>query len=93
MKSFRTKDVNGIIIWKTEDEKLHKEDGPAIIYPDGDKWWYINGKIHREDGPAIEGVDGSKEWWVDGKFYGEGKLSLIQMMNYLKVVKEYNKII
>lgn len=46
--------------------KLHREDGPAIEYPDGGKEWWVNGKLHREDGPAIEWSDGHKEWWVNG---------------------------
>jgi len=28
---------------------LHREDGPAIEYPEGDKRWYLNGKLHREN--------------------------------------------
>ena len=24
--------------------KLHREDGPAIEYANGDKYWYINGE-------------------------------------------------
>jgi hypothetical protein len=36
------------------NEKLHREDGPAIEERNGDKYWYINGRIHRKDGPAIE---------------------------------------
>jgi len=28
---------------KDGDEKLHREDGPAIImYPSGKKYWYLN---------------------------------------------------
>jgi hypothetical protein len=46
---------------------LHREDGPAIEYADGSKWWYVDGKRHRGDGPACEYADGSKEWYVDGK--------------------------
>ena len=26
-----------------ENNQLHREDGPAIEYADGDKYWYING--------------------------------------------------
>ena len=48
-------------------EILHREDGPAIEYADGDKEWWINGKLHREDGPAIEDADGYKAWWINGK--------------------------
>ena len=33
--------------------KLHREDGPAIIWSSGRKDWYKDGKYHREDGPAV----------------------------------------
>ena len=47
--------------------ELHREDGPAVEYGNGDKVWYINDKRHREDGPAIEYVDGHKRWFYQGK--------------------------
>ena len=46
---------------------LHRTDGPAIEYANGDKYWFIDGRQHRTDGPAAEYADGSKYWWVDGK--------------------------
>jgi hypothetical protein len=46
---------------------LHREDGPAIIRPDGSEWWYLNGKLHREDGPTIIHPDGTEYWWANGK--------------------------
>ena len=49
------------------DNKLHRTDGPACEYADGDKHWYQNNKLHRTDGPAMERADGSKIWYVDGK--------------------------
>ena len=48
-------------------KQLHRENGPACEYTDGDREWYVDGKPHRVDGPAIENADGSKHWWVDGK--------------------------
>jgi hypothetical protein len=51
---------------------LHREDGPAIEFAHGSKFWYRDGKIHREDGPAIERSDGSKDWYRDGKHHREG---------------------
>ena len=51
--------------------KLHREDGPAIEWNDGDKKWYKEGKFHREDGPAIECADGSEEWYLEGKLHRE----------------------
>ena len=52
--------------WHLND-KLHREDGPAVEYADGNKFWYLNGKRHREDGPAIERHNGTKEWYLNGK--------------------------
>ena len=49
------------------NDRLHREDGPAVDCADGEKGWWLNGKLHREDGPAVECLDGSKEWWINGK--------------------------
>ena len=46
---------------------LHRIDGPAIEYADGDKSWWVDGKMHQLDGPAVEYANGYKAWWVDGK--------------------------
>jgi hypothetical protein len=51
----------------TRNGLLHREDGPAIIDNNGDKFWMINDKPHRLDGPAAEFADGGQEWFVDGK--------------------------
>ena len=51
--------------------KLHREDGPAIEYPNGTKAWYLNGKHHREDGPAAEHPDGYKSWYLNDKRHRE----------------------
>ena len=44
--------------------KLHREDGPAIIEGNGDKFWMQNHMLHRLDGPASEFADGGKEWFI-----------------------------
>ena len=49
----------------------HREDGPAIEWPNEDKDWFLNGQRHREDGPAIEFSNGSKHWYLNGKFHRE----------------------
>jgi hypothetical protein len=46
---------------------LHRENGPAIEYDNGDKVWYLNGQLHRENGPAVEFASGHKEWWINYK--------------------------
>ena len=55
--------------WYNLEGNYHRENGPAIEYADGDKYWYMNGKLHREDGPAIEYANGSKYWHMNGKLH------------------------
>ena len=52
------------------DDKIHNDDGPAVIWSDGTKFWYKHGKPHREDGPAVESGSGAKEWWYKNKLIG-----------------------
>ena len=49
----------------------HNENGPAVEYLDGTKYWYINDKLHREDGPAIEYVNGDKVWYINDILHRE----------------------
>ena len=49
--------------------RLHRTDGPAIVYPYGGQEWYRNGLRHRTDDPAIEWGCGACEWWIDGVQY------------------------
>jgi hypothetical protein len=63
-------DIDGTKRWWLND-LLHREDGPAVEYPNGSKCWYINGLVHREDGPAIESTNGNKTWWLNDKHYTE----------------------
>ncbi len=53
------------------NDKLHREDGPAVEWADGDKYWYLNDELHREDGPAVEWADGDKAWYLKGKRHRE----------------------
>jgi hypothetical protein len=53
------------------NDKLHREDGPAVEWANGTKRWYLKGKLHREDGPAIEYACGSKSWYLNGKLHRE----------------------
>ena len=52
--------------WRLND-KLHREDGPAVEGTNGVKSWWLNGKLHREDGPAVEYADGTKSWYLNGE--------------------------
>ena len=53
------------------NNKLHREDGPAVEYANGTKYWYLNGEHHREDGPAVEWASGTKKWYLNGKRHRE----------------------
>jgi hypothetical protein len=51
---------------------LHRENGPAAIYANGDMEWWQHGKKHRLDGPASDWPSsGYKAWWVNGKRHRE----------------------
>jgi hypothetical protein len=52
------------------NNKLHREDGPAVEYASGEKNWCLNGKRHREDGPAVECAS-YKLWYLNGTNYTE----------------------
>ena len=68
---------NGRKCWYKND-RIHREDGPAIIDAKGNKFWYKNDKLHREDGPAIEKINGDREWFIDGKWHREDGPAVIE---------------
>lgn len=51
----------------TLNGKMHREDGPAVEFHNGELQWWINGKLHREDGPAIIKANGRAEWYWKGR--------------------------
>jgi hypothetical protein len=61
------------------NDLLHREDGPAKEWRNGDKEWWINGKRHREDGPAVEFENGDKWYYLENQRYSE--------QNYWKELK------
>ena len=50
--------------------KLHRLDGPAIEYRNGDIEYWQFGKRHRIDGPAIH-TSYFKKWYQHGKLHRE----------------------
>ena len=65
MKEYTVKDESGGQKWYL-DGKLHREDGPAVIWADGTEEWWLNGKLHREGGPAVIWPSGAQAWWLNG---------------------------
>lgn len=65
---FMTEDESGTMSWyRGSDLKLHRDDGPARIYPDGTSEWWRDGALHRDTGPARIHPDGASEWWRNGE--------------------------
>ena len=67
LESIPETDGNGDTFWRSAGGQLHRTDGPAIEWADGDREWWVDGQLHREDGPAIEYANGTREWWVHGQ--------------------------
>lgn len=62
--------ADSCIAWY-KNGKLHREDGPAIEWKNGNKEWYKNGKPHRIDGPALEYPEYGNYWYQHGKLHRE----------------------
>jgi hypothetical protein len=55
-----------------ENQLYHREDGPAIIDGEGNKYWYWRDKQHRDgDLPAVEMKDGTLGWFRHGQQHRE----------------------
>lgn len=51
--------------WYLNDkDQRHREDGPAIIHPDGRKFYFINGIQSSEDHPCDIWPNGEKMWFL-----------------------------
>lgn len=65
LKTVKSVDRDGNVRWKLLDGRLHREDGPAVEYVNGSKYWWFNGERHREDGPAVIRPGESEEWYLN----------------------------
>jgi hypothetical protein len=61
-----------------EHGRLHREDGPAVIWSDGSQNWWQHGKIHRDDGPAVVLADGAQYWYQHGELHREDGPAVIR---------------
>ena len=53
------------------DDRYHRTDSPAVIYPSGTRYWFQNGVLHRLDGPAVIYENGRCIWYIYGKALSE----------------------
>jgi hypothetical protein len=66
MKNGKYTESDGTQYWY-KDGNLHREDGPAVINPNGYQAWFKDGERHREDGPAVIYPYGTRKWYINGK--------------------------
>lgn len=59
-------DLYGAHRYYNQNNQLHRENGPAVVFEDNSRQWYLNGKLHRENGPAIEWGDRAGYWYKHG---------------------------
>jgi len=61
-------------VWFDDEGSYHREGGPAVIWPDGDCWYYKNGILHRLDGPGVISHKGKyTTYCIEGVSYNELK--------------------
>ena len=81
MKEYKVTVYDDCTVWKNLNGELHRENGPAIEYINGDKYYYKNNKPHRLGGPAVEYSNGAKQYFIEGKKYSEEQfLTTIEKM-------------
>jgi hypothetical protein len=61
-----------------EQGQLHRLDGPAVEWWDGDKEWWLNGERHRGDGPSMIYSDTNTAWHFNGCEYTREEFVLLQ---------------
>ena len=60
-------DDRDIIYYKKNTKIWHNPYGPAIIWKNGAKFYYIEGVPHRLDGPAIIYFNGDTRYYINNK--------------------------
>ena len=44
---------------------LNMSNTGIFVYPNGKKYYSVEGKLHRLDGPAVEYANGTKQWFIN----------------------------
>jgi len=60
-------DNGNIYYYKKDSNMRHNPYGPAIVYKDGTKVYYINNVCQRLDGPAVISLDGEEFYYINNK--------------------------
>lgn len=59
-------DASGKVI-RLRNGKPHCTTGPAVVSPNGDYAWYVDGKLHNTEGPAAQYGD-MVVWCIRGQY-------------------------
>ena len=54
-----------------KSQEVPRDYTGIVEFPNGDKYWLLDGKYHRVDGPAIEISNGANYYWLNDKWYTE----------------------
>ncbi len=66
------------IKWTDGDGRLHRDGGPARVWPSGTQEWYQHGECHRDDGPAMIELDGTQRWYQHGEWHRDDGPAIIR---------------
>jgi len=72
------KDECGRIIYTNASGEIHNPNGPAFIWANGCKAYWIKGQMHNPNGPAIVYPDGEKSYYINGKKLTEAEFKAWQ---------------
>ena len=62
---------SGTVRWLDDEGHYHREDGPAIVWPNGTQWWFSHGGYHFAHGPSDLYADGALRWYEDRQLLRE----------------------
>lgn len=68
---------DGTIVHYDQERHFHREDGPAVAYPDGTYFWYNHGERHCLSGPAVKMTNGFQDYYINGQRYTEDEFKVI----------------
>jgi len=66
--------------WRNEIGEEHCLSGPAIVYKNGDEFYFVEGKRHRENGAACRYADGTKFWFLNDIEYSKQEFNKIKQL-------------
>lgn len=73
----------------TGSKLLHRTDGPAVKYANGDQYWYHQGLLHREGGLPATLTRYGEQYWYEGERHREDGPAVINRSINGRVIYEW----